>query len=553
MRKKIYLLNILLLLCLLAKPQVDQKNKFVTFFVLDKTYITFSNNYMRGNDGHKYNPYYPSSPDETSHYMVTGAEVLISAVEIDSLVKAKSLSGVFHMDTVPAHRPLYPLRSLQFRVTKNSAPAGNWLDIIKMPAFKDSTITYIRDPAQFKTSYWLLKDSLKVNDSLFIEFRRNDGVALMKLHIRRKTIEKRPFLMGSAHDTSSSRDESAFMQAQLLKTYPHFKQGTLFYTDWPARIDKHDRAYMSNSRLAFYFREPPGVTDSTFQYRLLGGRYKDTTWRNTRGYVLVPSLQAGAKYRLDVRYKDAPALWSTHFFHVPPYWYQTLWFKTGVGVGLVIVGLFSFLLWAYRKNKRLEEKRKLKIQSLYAQLNPHFVFNALGSIQGLMNDQQLEKANQYLSGFAQLLRNSMLSTTKETIPLQTELKNLDNYIQLEILRFNFQYELYVDPQLQVDVIEVPPLLAQPLIENAVKHGVSAKGAAGQIKFRIVKEKQDILFSITDNGSGFDPSKAVDRHGIKLTRDRIELFNKHRRILLDIQSNTSGTTVLLRFKNWLEHD
>ncbi|MRG43783.1 hypothetical protein GFS24_01590 [Chitinophaga sp. SYP-B3965] len=546
MRKTLYLLNILLLLCLVAKPQINQKNKFITFFVLDKTYITFSNNYMRGNDGHKYNPYFPSSPDETSHYMVTGEEVLISAVEIDTLAKVKSMSGNFHLDTVPAHRQFYPLRSLQVRITKNGAPAGKWLDIIKMPTFKDTAIVS-------ETSYWLLKDSLKVNDSLFIEFRRNDGVALMKLHIRRKAIEKRPFLMGSAHDTSTSRDESAFMQAQLLKTYPSFKQGAAFYTDWPARIDKLDHAYMPNSRVAFYFREPPDVTDFTFQYRLLGGRYKDTSWKNTRGYVLVPSLQAGAKYRLDVRYKDAPALWSTHLFHVPPYWYQTLWFKTGIGACVIIVGLFLFLLWAYLKNKRQEEKRKLKIQSLYAQLNPHFVFNALGSIQGLMNDQQLNKANQYLSGFAQLLRNSMLSTTKETIPLQTELKNLDNYIQLEILRFNFQYELYVDPELQTAIIEVPPLLAQPLIENAVKHGVSAKGAAGQIKFQILKDKQDILFSISDNGSGFDPSKAVDRHGIKLTKDRIELYNKHRRITLDIQSNTTGTTVLLRYKNWLEHD
>jgi two-component system, LytTR family, sensor kinase len=165
----------------------------------------------------------------------------------------------------------------------------------------------------------------------------------------------------------------------------------------------------------------------------------------------------------------------------------------------------------------------------------------------------LDKANQYLSGFALLLRSSMLSTTKETIPLQTELKNLDNYIQLEILRFSFQYELYVDPALQTDIIEVPPLLAQPLIENAVKHGVSGKGTAGEIKFRIVKDKQDMLFSISDNGPGFDPSKAVDRHGIKLTRDRIELYSKHRRITLEIQSNTNGTTVLLRFKNWLEND
>lgn len=551
MRKKLYLLSVLLLLASVTKPQVNRKDKFTVFFQLHKTFIALSNNFIQGDDGRNYTPYKIPSPDETFHYKVTGQEVVISAVEIDSLVKAKDMNGHYNHDTIPAHRHLYPLQTLQARVTKNAGAPGVWKDIIKMPSFPDVSISYIRNPKEFKTSYWILKDSLEVGDSLFVELRRNDGIPLTKVHIKRIPLEKRPFLMGEAHDDGSVHDDITFIQGQLWRTYGTFRSA--FYEDWPSRIDNSNPAYTPGSHLAFYFREPPNATDSSFEYRLLGGSAKNTGWRNTRGLILIPSLQAGANYRLDVRYKDAPALWATRFFHVPPYWYQTLWFKIGAGVALVVICSFLFLVMAYRRAKRSQEKRKLKMQSLYAQLNPHFVFNALGSIQGLMNDQQLERANQYLSGFAQLLRNSMLSTTKETVSLQTELKNLNNYIQLEILRFNFRYEWYVDPSLPLDIIEVPPLLAQPLIENAVKHGVSAKGAAGQLSFKVIKEKQDILFSISDNGPGFDPSMSVDRHGIKLTRDRVELFNKHRRITLDIQSNAQGTIVLLRFKNWLEND
>lgn len=552
--RKHYILVILLLVGLVAKPQIRQPNKYNIFFYLHQTSISIANSHREGDNGRNYTPYYFATPGETFRYFVTGPELVISAVEIDSLVKAKSYAGEFNIDSLPEHRDLYPLKSLQVRITKNTDKVGNWLDVEKMPSFLDHDIYYISDPKRFKTSYWLFKDTLVAGDSLFIEFRRNDNIPLIKVHVKRIPVEKRPFIGTIAHDTSTSGSELAFIENQLLETYPRVKRDAEFYAHWPARIDNRDLAYWPSSRLAFYVRQPPDVTDSTFQYRLQGGQYKDTSWHNSRGIIIVPSLRTGAHYRLDVRYKDFPALWTTRFFHVPPYWYQTLWFKITAGAVLVAFCLLLFFIWAYRRNKRQEEKRRLKMQSLYAQLNPHFVFNALGSIQGLMNDQQIAKANQYLSGFALLLRSSMLSATKETIPLKTELKNLDNYIQLEILRFNFQYELYIDPSLPQDLIEVPPLLAQPLIENAVKHGISAKGAGGKISFRIVKEKQDVLFSISDNGSGFDPSQTAHGHGIKLTKDRIDLFNsKHRRITLNIQSDTTGTIVLLRFKNWLEND
>jgi hypothetical protein len=518
--------------------------------LLDQTYISLSNNYIPKADQN----WSMASPDASFRYEVTGKEVTIGMLETDSLWIIPAASRHMFFNHRGLHPNFYKLKNLETRITKNNGEPGNWQSVNKMPSFPDPLVFNVKHQNEFKKAYWVCREDIEPGDSLLVELRGRNNIPFIKLHVKRIGVEHRPMLFGPVNDTATYPDDAAFVQYQMGRIYPQVKEEyNPRILDYPPATGVGNYQYSPKSRLAFYLYEPPNKTSLTYQYRLIRNGDKDTSWKYTWGVILVPELKPGASYRFEARYIDDPKLVTTHLFTVTAYWYQTLWFKIAVGAVLVILCLLLFLIWAYRRNKRLEEKRRLKMQSLFAQLNPHFVFNALGSIQGLMNNQQLDKANQYLSGFALLLRNSMLSTTKETIPLQTELKNLDNYIQLEILRFNFKYELYVDPSIPLDLVEVPPLLAQPLIENAVKHGVSAKGEAGQIKLRVVKEKQDILFSISDNGAGFDPSKVVDRHGIKLTKDRIELFNKHRRITLDIQSSANGTTVLLRFKNWLEHD
>ena len=199
---------------------------------------------------------------------------------------------------------------------------------------------------------------------------------------------------------------------------------------------------------------------------------------------------------------------------------------------------------------------QLEMQALHAQMNPHFLFNALGSIQGLMNDMQTVKANKYLTGFAALLRSSISQGQQAFVPLAVELKNLDNYIELERLRFGFQYIRSVSPGIMAGEIEVPPLLAQPLIENAAKHGLSGKREAGLLRLEITKENADMLITVIDNGNGFNTTPPGTGHGISLTRDRIALFNrmyKHREIILTINSTAGGTQCTLRFKNWMDND
>ncbi|MFC1222403.1 sensor histidine kinase [Pedobacter sp. BG31] len=200
---------------------------------------------------------------------------------------------------------------------------------------------------------------------------------------------------------------------------------------------------------------------------------------------------------------------------------------------------------------RDKEIAKLQLESVRSQLNPHFLFNALAGIQNLMNKNEIDNANRYLSKFARLTRNVL--GHKELISLTSEKTLLDDYLQMEQLRFGFQYNISASPDLDVENIEIPAMLLQPFVENAVKHGVAEKGSNGQIEINFIKVEADLILSITDNGTGFDTAKNYDGLGLALSKNRISLLNsiyKETPFMLDIQSGENGTTVKITFTQWL---
>ncbi|MGY4384126.1 large-conductance mechanosensitive channel [Pedobacter sp. UYP24] len=208
-----------------------------------------------------------------------------------------------------------------------------------------------------------------------------------------------------------------------------------------------------------------------------------------------------------------------------------------------------------RSKKKLAEKEqqknmaKLKLTSIRSQLNPHFLFNALSGIQNLMNKNEIDNANKYLSKFARLTRNVL--DDKELISLSQEKTLLDDYLQMEQLRFGFKYEINRSDDL--DNIEIPSMLLQPFVENAVKHGVSEKGNGGKIIISFIKQANDLVLTVTDNGNGFDPEKKNIGLGLPLSESRIALLNsiyKENRIIFTLQSNPNGTKISLSLTDWL---
>jgi hypothetical protein len=224
-------------------------------------------------------------------------------------------------------------------------------------------------------------------------------------------------------------------------------------------------------------------------------------------------------------------------------------------IGLVFLVILYFN--KKRNKQKLAEKEqqkntaKLQLNSVRSQLNPHFLFNALSGIQNLMNKNETDNANKYLSKFARLTRNVL--DDKELISLSQEKTLLDDYLQMEQLRFGFTYEIHCSENLDLDNIEIPSMLLQPFVENAVKHGISKKTTDGKIMIAFIKQANDLVLIVTDNGNGFDTKKKSNGLGLPLSDNRIELLNsiyKENRFTLDIQSTNSETKISLTLTDWL---
>ncbi|GAB3923035.1 sensor histidine kinase [Mucilaginibacter myungsuensis] len=222
----------------------------------------------------------------------------------------------------------------------------------------------------------------------------------------------------------------------------------------------------------------------------------------------------------------------------------------------------AFLFFIYRRRGRIrlarseQEKQvaNLKLNSVRSQLNPHFMFNALTSIQNLMNQQDTEGANHYLSKFAGLTRQVLSTSAQELVSLADELKLMTDYLQMEQLRFGFEYDINVDAGINQANTDMPNMLLQPFIENAAKHGVSALQSKGKISVNIIKQQRDLVLTVADNGPGFGNGNSTGNGvGVKISKERIDLLNqiyKDQPILMNIDSTTGGATITITLTNWL---
>ena len=228
--------------------------------------------------------------------------------------------------------------------------------------------------------------------------------------------------------------------------------------------------------------------------------------------------------------------------------------------GLTVIYLVGVTVanGVFRRNDKLklekarqdQENVSLKLRSIRSQLNPHFMFNALTSIQNLMNKNDVPAANHYLTLFADLTRKVLSTGEQSLISLVDELKIQEDYLQMEQLRFGFKYNIQVSGSINTDNTEIPAMLLQPFVENAVKHGVGANGQMGVINITIDKHTNDLILAVADNGKGFDKIASQDQttsFGLKLSEQRIELLNqlnKDQPVTLNIDSTPTGTRVTI---------
>lgn len=228
--------------------------------------------------------------------------------------------------------------------------------------------------------------------------------------------------------------------------------------------------------------------------------------------------------------------------------------------GILILLITAILV--YRSNKAKNKANKLLIlKSLRAQMNPHFIFNSLNSVNSFISKNDERAANRYLSDFSRLMRDVMENSQEDFIPLSKEIDILEMYLKLENHRFKdkFDYTFTVDKNINIEDALIPPMLIQPYIENAVWHGLRYKETKGFLKVAITLIKNDIVVTIEDDGIGRKKSqelktenqKTLQSTGIKNIDSRLKIIEDLFKTKLEVtiedtdKINQSGTKVIVK--------
>ncbi len=205
---------------------------------------------------------------------------------------------------------------------------------------------------------------------------------------------------------------------------------------------------------------------------------------------------------------------------------------------LIVFLVFIFVLGGYRRKMKKKETdyllTTLENKALQSMMNPHFIFNALGSIQGYLLQNKSVEAGTYLSQFARLIRQNMNSLKSNSICVDDEIDRLRNYIELEKLRMNnkFEYQIEVDENLESYDIYIPSMIIQPFVENAIWHGISSMAKDGKLKivFNYI-EGESIEVLVEDNGIGLANEQKKEKRGnglhmgVELTQKRLKLIGE----------------------------
>jgi sensor histidine kinase YesM len=331
--------------------------------------------------------------------------------------------------------------------------------------------------------------------------------------------------------------------------------------------------------VALWYNNPQSVY---FKYRLLGANNENwQTAPNTQRNFSFTGLSAGSYIFQALAINGMGVVASSpimYSFSIKKPWWQQWWLYliiVAVIIDIVYLAVQERIDTIKKRNNLLVETIQLQsevrnsmLTAIKSQMNPHFIFNALNTIQSFIYSNNKSKANSYLGKFSNLIRIVLDSSNKKAISLTEEVETLQLYVDLEVMRFEntLQAIIHVDPLLDTDSIFIPPMLVQPFVENAIKHGLLHKinNRKLKISFKPSANQQALEIEIDDNGIGRERSaflnaqKKEDHNSfaIKANQTRIDILNQlsTNKIVLeiidkkDIDNIAKGTTVKLFIPN-----
>lgn len=299
-----------------------------------------------------------------------------------------------------------------------------------------------------------------------------------------------------------------------------------------------------------YFNGPVKVkyTSITFESNeMLRYRYRfktESNWNETSSNELEFYNLPPGEYTILLSAKKYNGPWSgvTNFtFTITPLWYQTLWFRLlllFVCLGILILTSWLFIRSARRKSDLQRRSLESELKAIRLYMNPHFIFNSLSSLQAFVLGNKWREAGNYISHFAKLIRRTMTYSERNAVSLEEEIGFLKNYIELEQSRFEdgFDFRFSVPENTELSILSIPPLVIQPIVENAIKYGLNRTGQRSVLELSFTA-KDDLLFVVVqDNGPGRRlvmaeqatfPNRAPST-GIRYTEERLRLLlRKHK--------------------------
>lgn len=349
-----------------------------------------------------------------------------------------------------------------------------------------------------------------------------------------------------------------------------------FVSDWN-KVYSLELPYNENhitfDFLAINFSNPEAVK---YQWMLKGF---DETWSPiSQLHSFTYSNLNPGHYTFMVKACNEDGIWNSKpvelsFNISPPFWMRW-WFITLVVTSIAGI-VFTVFKWRVNliKSKAAEAQKKTQMEkdiveleqkALRLQMNPHFIFNALNSIQSQIGTDNEQTARYYLAKFSRLMRQILDNSRQANISLEEEVNTLENYLLIE--KFcngdRFDYTISVDENLEKDFVKIPPMLLQPFIENAIKHGLKHSNAKrGMIVVSFIEKNNLLECSVTDNGIGRIKAEELNKNSketyhkstaLLVTQERLDLLNDNQNIrsleiidLYDEQKQATGTKVIIR--------
>lgn len=303
---------------------------------------------------------------------------------------------------------------------------------------------------------------------------------------------------------------------------------------------RHNQNYFNISFIGLAYKNAGHIE---YKYKMEG---IDSSWIYTPYTSVQYQTIPPGTYRFLVYAKNNDGTWSknpaTLSFTILPAWWQTWQFKLLAGIFILALALWLFRLRIDAVRERDKKKAELQnrvaaieLKALRAQMNPHFVFNAINSVQYFITNNDPDSSQKHLSKFARLIRYVVDNSKLTSIPVNREIEALVLYLDLEALRFgeHFSYDIHIDKNVDPEYLQIPSMLIQPYVENAIWHGIMHKKGKGHIDIRIDMQENVLHCTIEDNGIGRQQSREIklqhpDHHhesvGMSNTKERLEIIN-----------------------------